>query len=101
MFGLVLSLGVLGCSSSSSSGSAEAACNNFCGNYIAAACYYPSYYSVADCESLECQPLSGTSGACATALVNWYDCRAQSSNADICADYGCDVEFTDVYNNCQ
>jgi hypothetical protein len=99
MFGLVLSLGVLGCSSSSPS--AESACDNFCANYIAAGCSYSNYYSLSDCETLECQPLSGRSGSCSSALVAWYDCRASSSNADLCADYGCSTEFSNVYANCQ
>jgi hypothetical protein len=99
IFGVLVSVAWLGCSSSNGPGSVtatQASCNAFCAAVVAANCPPPappagSYTSVDDCNRRECQPLVGGSESCQEALKAYYDCEAQQS--DICADTGCDNQF--------
>ena len=101
VLGLVLSMATIGCGSSSGGDPAatQASCSAYCTAYIAAACPTPVYASVDDCNSAECAPFASAPSKCQSALKTYYDCRA--TQADICADTGCDSQFTAVVANCQ
>jgi len=100
VLGLVSVLATSGCGSSSGSNSsaALASCNAYCEAYIAKACVDPMFTSLADCKSSECVNTSAASSGCNNAVKAYYDCRA--TQADLCADDGCDTQGTAIFTAC-
>jgi len=98
---LVAGLAVSGCggSSGANTGPAIASCNAYCDSYISAACASPIYTTAAECKSGECTIPSGVKQGCADATKTYYDCR--KTQADICADNGCDTQAAALLPACQ
>ena len=100
--GLVVALATNGCGGDSNGGgggaAALASCNSYCDAYIAKACATPFYASAAECKSTECEDTSAAPANCNTAIKTYYDCR--TAQADLCADDGCDTQFTAIITAC-
>jgi hypothetical protein len=102
MLGLVSVLAASGCGSSSggsNSSAALASCNAYCDAYIAKACADPIFTSLADCKSSECVDTSAASAGCNNTVKAYYDCR--TTQADLCADDGCNTQATAILSACQ
>jgi len=101
--GLVSVLAASGCGSSSNSGggsgAALASCNAYCDAYIAKACASPIYASAAECKTNECVDTSAASSGCNGSIKTYYDCRA--TQADLCADDGCNTQAAAILTACQ
>jgi len=103
VLGLVSMIATGGCGGSSGGGNnaaaALASCNTYCDAYAAKACATPIYASAAECKSNECVDTSAAPSGCNAAIKTYYDCRA--TQADLCADNGCDSQATAILTACQ
>ena len=101
--GLLVVFATSGCGDSGGGGNSAAAlasCNSYCDAYIAKACPAPPLYTtVAECKMNECEDdTSGAPANCNAAIKTYYDCR--QTQADLCADDGCDSQFGAIIGAC-
>ena len=76
-----------------------ASCNAYCDSYIAKACPDPFYSSAVVCKTDEaCDSMPPASASCYAAAKAYYDC--EKGQPDICADDGCDSQFTTYDTTC-
>ena len=103
VLGLVAALATVGCGGSDGDNGHAAtltSCNAYCDMYGAAACGASGLFTdAADCKTSECQPIPAAApSGCQSALKTYYDCR--KTQADICADDGCDAQATAFFTAC-
>lgn len=99
--GLMVALATSGCGGDDGGGGGAAAlasCNSYCDAYIAKACATPIYTTAAECKTDECDGISAVPANCGAALKTYYDCRA--TQADLCADDGCDSQAAAFVTAC-
>lgn len=70
-------------------GAAKESCYAYCD--ATASCDSFAFTDAAECKTYECDGLDQTSGSCATAFKNYYDCV--NAKSDVCDETGCQVDI--------